>query len=119
MVFGHLAVHCAAALVAQLLAYRTLEEALATLAADGAIMATGSTVPAHQAQLYGRQRRSGCRRAGRISGRNGGCIAAAAAVAAAWVIQAHGSALCKSDQQRETKNREITHIFTRTTSFSA
>uniref|UniRef100_A0A8W7PEH8 Secreted protein n=1 Tax=Anopheles coluzzii TaxID=1518534 RepID=A0A8W7PEH8_ANOCL len=51
VVLRHLAVHRAAALVAELFADRPLEEALAALAADRAIVATGGPIATHQTEL--------------------------------------------------------------------
>lgn len=52
MVLGHFAVFGPPALVSQLLADRPLEEALASLAADGPVVPAGSSVPTNNAQLH-------------------------------------------------------------------
>ena len=51
MVFRHFAVHRPPTLVAELFADGPFEESFAALAADGAIVPTGSSITAYQAQL--------------------------------------------------------------------
>lgn len=51
MVFRHFAVHRPPTLVAELFADGPFEESFAALAADGAIVPTGSSIATHQAQL--------------------------------------------------------------------
>lgn len=59
MVFGNLAVLAAPALVPELLPDRSLEEALAPFAADGAVVAPRRSVAADDAELDGQTERTG------------------------------------------------------------